>query len=78
MTIVHFYIDMQIHSCYFGIMSNDLINEVAVNLKKGVIITAIITLLISLLFLFLNRFSFICLDPDLCDKINKPLITNQP
>lgn len=44
----------------------------------GGIVGAIISLLISLFLIYLSRFSFICLDPDLCNRADKPLITNQP
>jgi hypothetical protein len=59
-------------------MSNDLQEKVAANLKKGGVIAAIITLLVSLIIIFLYRFSFICLDPELCAKVDKPLIIHQP
>jgi hypothetical protein len=48
------------------------------NIKKVGVIAVIIAFLISLFFIFLSRFSFICLDPELCDRADKPLITNQP
>ena len=59
-------------------MSDQSMEKLAANLKKGGMIAAIITLLISLLFIFLNRYSFICLDSELCNQADKPLITNQP
>jgi len=59
-------------------MSDQPMEKLAANLKKGGMIAAIIAFLVSLLFIFLSRFSFICLDPELCDKIEMPLITNQP
>jgi len=59
-------------------MSNDLQEKVAAKLKRGGVIAAIITLLVSLLFIFLYRFSYICLDPELCAGEDHPLIINQP
>jgi hypothetical protein len=59
-------------------MSENLKAKVAEDLKKGGIVAAIITLLVSLFIIYLYRFSFICLDPELCGKLDKPLITNQP
>jgi hypothetical protein len=59
-------------------MSNDIQEKMAANLKRGGVIAAIITLLVSLLFIILYRFSFICLDPELCNRADKPLIINQP
>ena len=59
-------------------MPNNLPEKVETNLKKGGIIAAIITLLVSLFFMFLNRYSFICLDPDLYERADKHLIVNQP
>jgi len=59
-------------------MSEKLKTKVPVDLKKGGIIAAIITLLVSLFIIFLYRFSFICLDPELCERLDKPLVVIQP
>jgi len=59
-------------------MSEDLKNKVAGDLKKGGIIAAIVTLLVTLFIIFLYRFSFICLDPELCEGLDNPLTINRP
>jgi hypothetical protein len=59
-------------------MSEDLKTKFAGDLKKGGIIATIITFIVSLIVMLLYRFSFICLDPDLCDSLDKPLTINQP
>ena len=70
-------IDLLIKGCYFSFMSNDLQEKLAANLKRGGVVAAIITLLVSLFIIFLYRFSFICLDPELCARADKPLIIHQ-
>lgn len=59
-------------------MSNQLQEKVIANLKRGGLIAVIISLLVSLIIILLYRFSFICLDPELCAKAERPLIINQP
>ena len=59
-------------------MPNDLQEKIAANLKKGGMIAAIITLLVTLIIIFLYRFAFICFDPELCAKVDKPLIIHKP
>ena len=59
-------------------MSNDLQEKVAANLKRGGVIAAIISLVVSLIIIFLYRFAYICFDPELCAKIDKPLVINKP
>jgi len=58
-------------------MSEDLKTKFAGDLKKGGIIATIITFIVSLIIILLYRFSFICLDPELCEDLDKPLIINQ-
>jgi len=59
-------------------MLNELQERVIANLKRGGLIAAIISFLVSLIILFLYRFSFICLDPELCSKADRPLIIQEP
>lgn len=59
-------------------MSDNHMAKLKTILLMGGIVGAIISLLISLFLIYLSRFSFICLDPDLCNRADKPLITNQP
>jgi hypothetical protein len=59
-------------------MLNYIREPVVASLKRWGFIAATITLLVSLLILFLYRFSYICLDPELCAGEDQPLIINQP
>lgn len=59
-------------------MSNQHQEKLIANLKRGGVIAAIISFLVSLIILFLHRFSFICLDPELCGKADRPLIIQEP
>lgn len=59
-------------------MPEDLKTKLAGDLKKGGIIAVIITFLVSLFIFYLYQFSFICLDPERCENLEKPLIINRP
>jgi len=59
-------------------MSNQLQEKVIVNLKRGGLIAVIISLLVSLIIILLYRFSFICLDPELCGKADRHLMIQKP
>jgi len=55
-------------------MRGEFIEKVKKYLKVGGIVAVILSILISFFLYYLYRFTFICLDPDLCRKADKPLI----
>ena len=43
-------------------------------IQKGSIVVIVVSILISILLYFMNKMTFVCLDPDICSKMNEPLI----
>lgn len=44
------------------------------HLQTGGIAAAIIAILITLFIRYLYKYSFICLDPEICEKIKEPML----
>lgn len=64
--------------CYFGIMLDEQIEKARKYLKTGGIVTLIIAILITLFLHFLYKYTFICLDPEICEKIKEPMLQISP
>lgn len=48
--------------------------KVRVYIQKGSIVAIVLSVLIAILLYFMNKMSFVCLDPELCSKLNEPII----
>jgi len=48
------------------------------DIVTGGIVSVIISILISLFLCYLYRFTFICFDPELCERIKEPMIQISP
>ena len=64
--------------CYFGIMLDEKIEKTKKHLQTGGIVAAIITILITLFLHYLYKYTFICLDPEICEKIKEPMLQISP
>ena len=60
--------------CYFKIMQEDQMEKARKYLQTGGIVTAIIAILIALFLHFLSKYTFICLDPEICERIKAPML----
>jgi hypothetical protein len=48
------------------------------HLQTGGIIVVIIAILITLFLQFLYKYTFICLDPEICERIKQPMLQISP
>jgi len=55
-------------------MLNEQIQKEKSYIKTGGIAAAIIAILITLFIRYLYKYSFICLDPEICEKIKEPML----
>lgn len=60
--------------CYFEIMLDEKIEKAKKYLQTGGIVAAIIAILISLFLHYLYKYTFICLDPEICERIKEPML----
>ena len=66
------------NSCYFEIMLDEKIEKARKYIKTGGIVTAIIVILITVFLHYLYKYTFICLDPEICEKIKEPMLQISP
>ena len=59
-------------------MLDEQIEKARKYLKTGGIVTLIIAILITLFLHFLYKYTFICLDPEICEKIKEPMLQISP
>jgi len=59
-------------------MGDEFIEKAKKYLKAGGIVAVILSILISFFLYYLYRFTFICFDPELCSKADKPMIQIHP
>ena len=71
-------IDQQGLICYFGSMKDEFIEKAKKYFKVGGILAVILSILISIFLYYLYRFTFICFDPELCGKADRPMIQIRP
>jgi len=64
--------------CYFDIMLDEKIEKAKKHLQNGGIAAAIIAILITLFLHYLYKYTFICLDPEICDRIKEPMLQISP
>ncbi len=55
-------------------MLDEQIEKAKKHLQTGGIITAIIVILITLFLHYLYKYTFICLDPEKCERIKEPML----
>ena len=60
--------------CYFGIMLDEKTEKAKKYLQTGGIVAAIIAVLITLFLNYLYKYTFICLDPEICERIKEPML----
>ena len=75
---VNWVFDFLVGFCYFEIMQNEQIEKAKSYIKIGGIAAAIIAILITTFLHFLFRYTFICLDPEICEKIKEPMLQLSP
>jgi len=75
---VNWVFDFPDEICYFGIMLDEKIEKAKKHLQTGGIVAAIIAILITLFLHYLYKFTFICLDPEICEKIKEPMLQISP
>ena len=44
------------------------------DIRKGSIVAIVVSALVALLLYFMSKITFMCLDPDICSKLNEPMI----
>jgi len=54
-------------------MGDEFIEKVKKYLKVGGVVAVILSILISFFLYYLYRFTFICFDPELCSKVDRPM-----
>jgi len=59
-------------------MQEEYIKKNRKYLQKGGIVTAIIAILITLFVHYLYKYTFICLDPEICERIKAPMLQMPP
>ena len=75
---VNWVFDFLDNSCYFEIMLDEQIEKAKKYIQTGGIVTVIITILITLFLHCLYKYTFICLDPEKCEKIKEPMLQMPP
>ena len=75
---VNWVFDFLGNPCYFEIMLDGQIEKARKYLKTGGIVTAIIAVLITIFLSYLYKYTFICLDPEKCEKIKEPMLQITP
>ena len=60
--------------CYFEIMLDEKIEKAKKHLQTGGVVAVIIAILITLLLHYLYKYTFICLDPEICERIKEPML----
>ncbi len=71
---VNWVFDLLAGFCYFEIMLGEQIKKAKNHIKTGSIVAAIIAILITLFLHYLYKYTFICLDPEICEKIKEPML----
>jgi len=64
--------------CYFEIMLNEKIEKAKKHLQTGGITAAIVAILIALFLHYLYKYTFICLDHEICKRIKEPMLQIPP
>ena len=64
--------------CYFEIMLDEQIEKARKHLQTGGIVATIIAVLITVFLHYLYKYTFICLDPEICEKIKEPMLQISP
>ena len=59
-------------------MQEEYINRAKKCLQTGGIAAAIVAILITLFLRYLYRYTFVCLDPEICEKIKEPMLQLSP
>ena len=59
-------------------MLDEQIEKARKYIKTGGIVTAIIVILITVFLHYLYKYTFICLDPEICEKIKEPMLQMAP
>ncbi len=59
-------------------MQEEQIEKAKKHLQAGGIIAAIIVILITLFIRYLYKYTFICLYPEICEKIEEPMLQIPP
>ena len=59
-------------------MIDEQIEKARKYIKTGGIVTAIIVILITVFLHYLYKYTFICLDPEICEKIKEPMLQMPP
>ena len=59
-------------------MLDEKIEKAKKHLQTGGIVTAIIAILITIFLSYLYKYTFICLDPEKCEKIKEPMLQILP
>ena len=75
---VNWVFDFPADFCYFEIMLDEKIEKAKKHLQTGGIVAAIIAILIALFLHYLYKYTFICLDPEICEKIKEPMLQISP
>jgi len=71
---VNWVFDLWDDFCYFEIMLDEKIEKAKKHLQTGGIVAAIIAILITLFLRYLYKYTFICLDPEICERIKEPML----
>jgi len=59
-------------------MQDEQIEKAKRHLQTGGIVAAIIAILITIFLGYLYKYTFICLDPEKCEKIKEPMLQITP
>ena len=59
-------------------MQEEYINRAKKYLQTGGIAAAIVAILITVFLHFLYKYTFICLDPEICERIKEPMLQISP
>jgi hypothetical protein len=59
-------------------MQEEYINRAKKYLQTGGIAAAIVAILITVFLHFLYKYTFICLDPEICKRIKEPMLQISP
>jgi len=59
-------------------MGDEFIEKAKKYLKVSGVVAVLLSILISFFLYYLYRFTFICFDPELCNKVDRPMIQIRP
>jgi len=59
-------------------MLNEKIEKAKKHIQTGGIAAAIIAILMTLFLHYLYKYTFICLDPEICERIKEPMLQISP